>query len=130
MISKDDAGNERESFSLLSADGTKEDVLLELSSAFRRFGDFSADGSRFVYASTERNGTDFDVMLYNIETRQNETLYMGSFGFFPVSWQPNGDKIIVTETRGEDGNNVYLLEITTGQLKAVSYTHLTLPTKA
>ncbi len=117
LISKDDAGNERESFSLLSADGTREDVLLELSSAFRRFGDFSADGSRFVYASTERNGTDFDVMLYNIETRQNETLHTGTFGFFPVSWQPNGNKVIVTETRGEDGNNVYLLEITTGQLK-------------
>ena len=117
LISKDDAGNERESFSLLSADGTRENVLLELSNAFRRFGDFSADGSRFVYASTERNGTDFDVMLYNIETRQSETLHTGTFGFFPVSWQPNGNKIIVTETRGEDGNNVYLLEITTGQLK-------------
>ena len=116
LISKDDAGNERESFSLLSADGTGEDILLELSSAFRRFGDFSTDGNQFVYASTERNGTDFDVMLYDAETRQNETLYTGSFGFFPVSWQPDGHKIIVTETRGEDGNNVYLLDIKTKAL--------------
>ena len=90
LISKDDAGNERESFSLLSADGTRENVLLELSNALRRCGDFSADGSRFVYASTERNGTDFDVMLYNIETRQSETL-RGNFWILPslvaTEWQ-------------------------------------------
>jgi dipeptidyl aminopeptidase/acylaminoacyl peptidase len=116
LVGRDTEGNEREGFYLLSADGTAERQLLPLSDAFRQFGTFSADGSQFTYSSTERNGVDFDIYLGDIASGESRRLLEGSFGWFPVSWQPRGDLVIVSETRGEDANDVYLLDVRTGEL--------------
>lgn len=116
LVGRDANGNEREGYYLLSADGTRERQLLPLSDAFRRFGMFSKDGSQFLFSSTERNGKDFDIYVTDVASGRTKMLYEGSFGFFPASWQPDGDLIIVNETRGEDGNDVHLLNMATGEL--------------
>jgi dipeptidyl aminopeptidase/acylaminoacyl peptidase len=116
LLARDTEGNEREGFYLTSADGTTERELLPLSDAFRQFGAFSADGSEFVYSSTERNGVDFDIYLANVASGNTRRLLEASFGFFPVSWQPQGSLVIVSETRGEDANDVYLLDVQNGKL--------------
>jgi dipeptidyl aminopeptidase/acylaminoacyl peptidase len=116
IVGRDANGNEREGYYLLSADGLKERQLLPLSDAFRSFGMFSKDGSRFLFSSTERNGTDFDIYVADIASGDSRMIYEGSFGFFPASWQPGGDIVIVDETRGEDGNDVHLLNMATGNL--------------
>ena len=117
MIGRDAEGNEREGFFLLSVDGTSERQMLPLSDAFRSFGMFSDDGSRFLYSSTERNGRDFDIYVADVGSGETRLVHEGSFGFFPASWQPGGDIVIVNETRGEDGNDVHLLDMSTGELK-------------
>lgn len=119
LVGRDANGNEREGYYLLSADGTRERQLLPLSDAFRRFGMFSKDGSQFLFSSTERNGRDFDIYVTDVAGGSTKMLYEGSFGFFPASWQPDGDLIIVNETRGEDGNDVHLLNMTSGELSAL-----------
>ncbi|MGI9205633.1 MAG: TolB family protein, partial [Woeseiaceae bacterium] len=116
LVGRDANGNEREGYYLLSADGTRERQMLPLSDAFRRFGMFSKDGSRFLFSSTERNGKDFDIYVTDVASGSTKLLYEGRFGFFPAAWQPDGDLVIVNETRGEDGNDVHLLNMTTGKL--------------
>jgi len=90
--------------------------MLPLSDAFRRFGMFSKDGSQFLFSSTERNGRDFDIYVTDVASGSTRIVYEGSFGFFPASWQPGGDLVIVNETRGEDGNDVHMLNMATGEL--------------
>jgi dipeptidyl aminopeptidase/acylaminoacyl peptidase len=116
IVGRDANGNEREGYYLLSVDGTSERQLLPLSDAFRSFGMFSKDGSKFLFSSTERNGEDFDIYVTDVMSGDTEIVYEGSFGYFPASWQPGGDLVIVNETRGEDGNDVHLLNMSTGNL--------------
>jgi dipeptidyl aminopeptidase/acylaminoacyl peptidase len=119
IVGRDADGNEREGYYLLSDDGEEEQLLLPLSDAFRTFGMFSTDGTRFLYSSTERNGRDFDIYLKDLDTGENRRVYEGTFGFFPSAWQPGGDLVIVSETRGEDANDVHLLNLADGKLTAL-----------
>ncbi len=116
IVGRDADGNEREGYYLLSADGTEERQLLPLSDAFRSFGMFSSDGSQFLFSSTERTGRDFDIYVTNVTSGDTRIVYEGTFGFFPASWQPDGDLVIVNETRGEDANDVHLLDMTSGEI--------------
>jgi dipeptidyl aminopeptidase/acylaminoacyl peptidase len=117
LVTRDADGNEREGYYLLTADGTNERQLLPLSDAFRQFGMFSRDGSRFLFSSTERNGRDFDIYVTELASGATSMVYEGSFGFFPRSWQPDGDIVIVDEVRGEGTNDVHLLDMSTGKLE-------------
>lgn len=111
VVGRDVNGNEREGFFLLSLDGTAERELLPASDAFRQLGDFSPDGTRAIYASTKRNGRDFDLYVVDMVSGEYELVFESEFGFFPVAWQPGGDLVIVAETRGEDASDVHLLNV-------------------
>ncbi len=116
LVGRDTDGNEREGYFLLSIDGTAERQLLPLSDAYRAFGMFSADGSQILFSSTERNGRDFDIYVTDVDSGDTRIVYEGTFGFFPQAWQPGGDLVIVTETRGEDADDVHLLNMASGEM--------------
>ncbi len=117
LVGRDHEGNEREGFTLLSLDGTSERQLLPQSETFRAFGTFSPDGSQFIYSSTERNGIDFDIYVADAKSGAARIVYESTFGFYPQAWQPGGDLVIVTETRGEDADDVHLLNMASGEMK-------------
>ena len=116
LVGRDADGNEREGYYLLSVDGTEERQLLPLTDAFRVFGMFSTDGSQFLFSSTERNGRDFDIYVNDVASGKTQLVYEGSFGFFPRAWQPDGNIVIVSETRGEDAVDVHLLNMESGEM--------------
>ncbi|MEM8492910.1 MAG: S9 family peptidase [Pseudomonadota bacterium] len=117
LVARDTDGDEREGYYLLSADGLKEREVLPPTDAFRSFGMFSPDGNSILFASTERNGRDFDLYTTNLKSGETKMVYEGSFGFYARAWQPGGRLIIVDETRGEDGNDVHLLDLDTGEMR-------------
>jgi dipeptidyl aminopeptidase/acylaminoacyl peptidase len=119
IVGRDADGNGREGYFLITADGTRETELLPLSDAFRDFGSFSQDGTEILYSSTERNGVDFDIYMLNVEDRESRLVFEGDFGFFPRARQAGGDIVIVSETRGEDANDVHFLDLASGQLTPV-----------
>jgi dipeptidyl aminopeptidase/acylaminoacyl peptidase len=116
LVGRDSNGNEREGYNLLSLDGTEERQLLPQSDAYRAFGMFSADGSQILFSSTERNGRDFDIYVSDVDSSDTRIVYKGTFGFFPQAWQPGGELVIVTETRGEDADDVHLLNMASGEM--------------
>ncbi|MEM9939380.1 MAG: S9 family peptidase [Pseudomonadota bacterium] len=117
----DNDGNEQESYYRISADGASEALLLPaVEGGFRSFGDFSADGSMITFSSTERNGQDFDIYAADLETGTSKLVFEGQFGFFARAFSPDASEIVVTETVGEDSDNLYLLSVETGELTEVS----------
>jgi dipeptidyl aminopeptidase/acylaminoacyl peptidase len=112
----DRGGDEREGFYLVTPDGTRERELLAPSDAFRRFGGFSPDGSRIAYATTGRTGRDFDIHVLDVESGEDRRVFTGEWGFFVAAWRPDGGALLLSETRGEDGNDVHLLDLATGEL--------------
>jgi dipeptidyl aminopeptidase/acylaminoacyl peptidase len=112
----DRGGDEREGFYLISADGTRERELLAPSDAFRVFGEFTRDGRRIVYATTERTGVDFDIHLLDIETGEDREIFRGRMGLYAASFRPDGGAVLLTEARGEDAMDVFLYDIAAGRL--------------
>ncbi len=120
MYGADNDGNEQPAFYVISADGKRERVVLPAAKGgFRAFGDFSGDGKSFVYSSTERNGLDFDVWRSDLSGKA-ELIYEGSFAYIAQSLSPDGSKAIVTESVGEDSDNLYLLDMTSRKLTTLA----------
>ena len=119
LYAADNNGDEREAYYLISVDGTKESLALPHSPAYRQFGSFNETGDQFTYASTERNGRDFDLYSYDLSKATSKMIYQAEFGFFPSAWRPGKNEILVSEVRGEDGNNLYLLNMKNGKLKTL-----------
>lgn len=112
----DRGGNEREGYWLISPDGTEERELLAPSDAFRVFGAFTKDGRHILYATTERNGVDFDIHRLDVETGVDEEILRGRMGLYVASVAPDGSKVLLTESRGEDAEDVMLFDVETAAL--------------
>jgi len=115
----DRGGNEREGFYLVAPDGRRERELLAPSEAFRMFGGFSPDGKRIAYATTERNGIDFDIHVIEVVTGADREAHRGEGGLYVASWRPDGGALLLSETRGEDGNDVHHLDLASGKLETL-----------
>lgn len=120
LYGADNDGDEQESFYLVSADALSERLVLPaVEGGFREFGAFSSDGDRFAFASTERNGDDFDIYVGDLAGGETRMIYEGKHGFSVGGWVPGSETLMLLETVGEDGHNLHLLDVATGALKTV-----------
>ncbi len=119
LYGTDRGGDEREGYYLISSDGTRERELLAPSEAFRVFGAFSRDGRRIAYATTERNGVDFDVHVLDVASGADRKVHRGEGGLYPVSWRPDGEALILSQDRGEDAHEIFLLDLAGGRLETL-----------
>ncbi|MEM1051554.1 MAG: prolyl oligopeptidase family serine peptidase [Pseudomonadota bacterium] len=119
FYSADRDGNEQPGYFVLSPDGaTETEVLPAKRGDFRIFGGFAEDGS-FIYASTARGAGVFDIYRGTL-SGDSEMIVQSELGLAARSISPNGNYAIVTETVGEDGDNLYLLDLRTQEMKTIS----------
>jgi len=117
----DNDGNEQESYYALNLGSMTERLLMPaVAGGFRQFGDFTADGTQIAYASTERNGLDFDIYLAEVATGQSRLVYEGKYAFLVEAISPDGAALLVSEAVGEDSDNLYLIDAATGERRTVS----------
>lgn len=116
LYGADTEGDERINLKYITQDGRTENIIRPANEAFVVPGEFSDDARYLAYASTERNGRDFDIRVVDLETKADKQVFEGRFGFFPGDWRPGQEQIIVSETRGEDGNDLHLLDVSSGTL--------------
>ncbi len=119
IYAADRQGDEREAYWFISADGSEEREVLGFDGAFRVFGDFNEEGTHIAYSSTLRTGQDFDVHVADIASGESRLVHEGRFGYYADAWQPGGTLLVVREARGEDGNDLHLLNTETGELDTV-----------
>lgn len=117
----DNAGDEQEAYFRISVDGqTEAEVVPALAGAFRAFGGVLQDNRHIVFASTERNGLDFDIYVRDLETGEQRMLYQGEFAFWPRSISPDGKSLLMTQAVGEDSNNLFLVDIQSAKVTTLS----------
>ncbi len=115
----DRGGDEREAFYLISPDGSRERELLSPSRKFRVFGGFSPDGSRIAYATTSEGGASFDIHIVEVDSGTDRRALAGRLGLYVSSWSPDGKRLLLSETRGEDANDLHLLDLESGKLETL-----------
>ena len=119
FYSADRDGNEQPGYFALTPDGMSEtEVLPAARGDFRIFGDFAADGS-FVYASTARGTGVFDIYRGTLGG-ESELIVESELGLAARSISPDGKYALVTETVGEDADNLYLLDLATKEMTTIS----------
>ena len=119
FYSADRDGNEQPGYFALSPDGNSEtEVLPAARGDFRIFGDFAADGS-FIYASTARGTGVFDIYRGTM-SGESELIVESELGLAARSISPDGKYALVTETVGEDADNLFLLDLATREMTTIS----------
>jgi len=117
----DNAGNEQEAYFRIALDGKSEaEILPAQAGAFRVFGGVLPDNQRIVFASTERNGLDFDIYVREIETGEQRMVFEGKYAFWPRSISPDGRYLLMTQSVGEDSNNLFLVNLESGETTTLS----------
>lgn len=115
----DNNGDERENYWLTEPiEGGWSDPRLLLPATdqgFRQFGDFTGDGQTIVYASTERNGLDFDIYTADVSTGDTRLVFEGQFGNYVQAVAPDGSTAIISEAVGEDSDKLFVLDLETGK---------------
>ena len=121
LYGADNNGDEQESYTVISVDGRTEHRVLEpISGGFRSFGDLSKDGQFLYYASTERNGLDFDIYRTRLSTGESQQIWEGRYGNTARALSPDGRWLVITEAVGEDSDNLFLLDTQQLTLRTIS----------
>ncbi len=119
FYSADRDGNEQPGYFTVTPDGmTETEILPAARGDFRIFGGFAQDGS-FIYASTARGAGVFDIYRGTMDGT-SELIVESELGLAARSISPDGKYAIVTETVGEDADNLYLLELATKEMTTIS----------
>lgn len=111
----DRGGDERYGFYTITPDGAREAELLAPSQAFTSIGDFGDGGRSLIYATTRRDGRAFDTWRVPVAGGRPVEILRGRMGLYPALANPQGTLMAMVESRGEDGNDLSLLDLRTGR---------------
>ena len=115
----DKGGDERFGFYTVSPDGTHEREVVPRSEAFTYLGRYTSDGKRVVYATTARDGRSFDIFSAALDGSGTTQVVQGRPGLYPGPVQPKGSLMIVAEARGEDAQDVSLIDVRNGSERSL-----------
>lgn len=116
----DEGGSERAQLYLLDFDGIDVRRITEDSQFIHQFGGFSPDGSAITYSSNKRNGRDFDVYTYDIQTGEHRLVHESAFTNYVVGFSPSGESILISRHYTNLNNDLFLLNLSTGDLRLVT----------
>lgn len=120
LVSADREGNERAQLFLMDRDGLDMKDVSRDPEHIYAFGAWSPDGKRFTYASNRRNGKDFDVYLYELETDSHRLLHQSDHTHYAGPFSPDGRKILFSRVHTNMDNDLYLLDLDTGKARQIT----------
>jgi dipeptidyl aminopeptidase/acylaminoacyl peptidase len=124
VFSKAEKGNEQAQLYLLNIDTQDVIPLTKNKTVRHNLGSWSRDGQYISFSSTERNGTDTDVYVMDMETYEIRCVFSGGGNCHSAGFSPSARFLaVVQSTTSNTNNDLYLCNLETGYVK-----HLTLHT--
>ena len=81
---------------------------------------FAADGRHFAYASTQRNGRDFDIWMGELDSQApHRNLLQQGGTWYPLDFSPDGRQLLLQQWFSISDARLHLLDIETGEIKRV-----------
>ncbi len=111
----DVGGNERQQFYLISGYGGDggHDVrrLTSDDNAIHRFGGFSGDGQRILYAANGRNGVDFDLFQMDMANGESRLLCELSGNQEVMAWSLDEEFVLTRQQVGPLEDRLFLIDL-------------------
>jgi dipeptidyl aminopeptidase/acylaminoacyl peptidase len=73
-------------------------------------GSFSPDGTRFAYGANSDTPTNFEVFVRDVASGDTRKVFGGDRFAVPISWSPDGTKLLCLDVRGNTDFSVYLVD--------------------
>ena len=113
-------GNEQSQLFLLNP-STKEITGITDNLNFRyNYGAWSPDGTYISFRSNERNGTDFDIYVMNVETGEKKCVFAEGGAIAAGSFSPKGTYLMVTKKHSLVHSDLYLCDLRTGENECIT----------
>ncbi|PSP84180.1 S9 family peptidase [Halobacteriales archaeon QS_1_68_17] len=118
VFGMDEGGDERTQLYRLAEDGAIH-PLTDTPEAIHYWGGWSHDGERIAFASNRRDESVFDVYVQERTATGDDArrIYEGDGWFSVGGWSPSDDRLLVTESASTFDNDVYVLDIESGDLE-------------
>lgn len=121
IFSKAEKGNEQMQLYLLNIN-TKEVTPITGNKSVRYgLGGWSQDGKYISFNSTERNGTDFDVYVMDMETLKTKCVFSNGGRCFPAGFSPSAQFLVITQcTTSNKNNDLFLYNLKTDTVQCIT----------
>ncbi|MDP8911903.1 MAG: S9 family peptidase, partial [Actinomycetota bacterium] len=118
LLQMDEGGNERHQLYLLDADpgGVLEPLVVE-PDVLHRTPSCTRDGRLLAYATTRRNGIDFDIVVRDLETGDEHVAFARGGWCEAAGFSPDGAMLTVSRATERSGDNdLYLVDVASGEV--------------
>lgn len=107
----DRGGSERFQLRMLEADGESLVKLTDAPHVIHGWGDWSPDGEAITFSSNGRSQEYFDIYVESLDDRSAELVYRCDGNAHPVTWAPDGSKILFEVVHSPFDHDLYLLRL-------------------
>ena len=85
--------------------------LTDEPNVIHNWGDWSPDENAITFSSNARSQEYFDIYVQDLDDRSKELVYRYDGNAYPVTWSPDGSKILFEVTHAPFDHDLYLLEL-------------------
>lgn len=117
---KSEGGNEQTQIFILDVDSRRITDLTNRPDARHDFGGWSQDGMQICFASTERNGKDFDVYVMDVQTLKKKCVFDHGGWCSGMGFSPKGTYLIAGQAHSNVDNDGYLCNLQTGEIEHIT----------
>ncbi len=110
----DSGGDERFQIHLMSGSGDSVLRMTNKPTAIYSWGDWSPDERAVAYSSNERDPAFFDLYIHALTQEGAELVYQHDGNNYPVSWSPDGKRLLFLRMNGPLDYDLYLLALNGG----------------
>ena len=116
----DAGGNERHGIHGVLLDGYIHDPIQADPNVIHLWGDWSPDGRRIAYTSNKRDPRFFDVYIKSLDGGDPIMVLQDDGTNSVPAWSPDARHLIVSRSETNLDNNIYLLDLESGDRKLLS----------
>ncbi|MDA4115003.1 MAG: S9 family peptidase [Thaumarchaeota archaeon] len=107
----DSGGGERFQIRMLESGGDTVVRLTDEPNVIHSWGDWSPDENAIAFSSNARSQEFFDIYVQDLDDLSREMVYRYDGNTYPVTWSPDGSKILLEVTHAPFNHDLYLLEV-------------------
>lgn len=119
-VSLDSGGNERAQIHLMDAEGLHVQDITGDPAHIYQFGGWSHDGRMLCYASNKRDGTHFDVYLYELATQTHRLVHQSDATNYAHGFTPDDAAIVLSRHYAALSNDLFLVDCHTGEARCLT----------